>query len=182
MVPCCQLIHKVVLWFQCLCIAEWVERNPKGLILAVGDVFPCALAWLAEFAPKKPQPSLPLPFAFVATAKSEFYLRAEDGSFLRRSPQQWGEYAFFSQPPPEITSELTNSAVESLVNYTSVFYPWERALMISGRCKYLKSLPSSSHISSPPETHPGETSSGLWPPETLSLPKCSGKVYLPLLL
>ncbi|MFW6358141.1 MAG: lipid-A-disaccharide synthase-related protein [Chroococcales cyanobacterium] len=77
-------------------IRQWGKRG--GAILAVGDLFPLLLAWLSGS-----------PYAFVGTAKSEYYLRDETG-WLRQ------------------TSRLERW-------YGSVYYPWERWLMTHSRCK-----------------------------------------------
>ena len=77
-------------------IKKWAKKG--GFILAVGDILPLFFAWLSGAN-----------YAFVATAKSEYWLRDERGwlpqtSFLER---WWG----------------------------SIYYPWERLLMNSSRCQ-----------------------------------------------
>jgi uncharacterized protein (TIGR03492 family) len=77
-------------------IKQWTKKG--GVILAVGDIVPLLLAWLSGTN-----------YAFVATAKSEYWLRDEQGwlketSFLQRF---WG----------------------------SIYYPWERQLMTHSRCQ-----------------------------------------------
>lgn len=77
-------------------IKQWAKQG--DLILAVGDIIPLFFAWLSG-----------VNYAFVATAKSEYWLRDERGwlpqtSFLQR---RWG----------------------------SIYYPWERYLMKNSRCQ-----------------------------------------------
>ncbi|PSF37872.1 hypothetical protein C7H19_07770 [Aphanothece hegewaldii CCALA 016] len=69
-----------------------------GRILAVGDILPVLLAWLSN-----------TDYAFVGTAKSEYYLRDEQGWL----PQ-------------------TSSLERRLGSY---YFPWERWLMSRPRCK-----------------------------------------------
>jgi uncharacterized protein (TIGR03492 family) len=74
------------------------ERN---LVLAVGDIVPLLFAWLSGAN-----------YAFVGTAKSEYYLQDEVGVLPRRS------------------------LFERLENWSgSVYLPWERWLMSHPRCK-----------------------------------------------
>ncbi|KAH8952596.1 hypothetical protein BDL97_09G092800 [Sphagnum fallax] len=101
-------------------IRQWADENPDGVFLAVGDVFPLVLAWLAskwQLQKTHQQGALSKarnPFyAFVGTAKSEFYIRGDDGSPL---PSSW-----FS---PEL-----------LLFGRSVYYPWERFLMSDPLCR-----------------------------------------------
>ncbi|CAM6009711.1 unnamed protein product [Sphagnum balticum] len=101
-------------------IRQWADENPDGVFLAVGDVFPLVLAWLAskwQLQKTHQQGALSEarnPFyAFVGTAKSEFYIRGDDGSPL---PSSW-----FS---PEL-----------LLFGRSVYYPWERFLMSDPLCR-----------------------------------------------
>ncbi|MBF2079368.1 MAG: hypothetical protein IGR76_12850 [Synechococcales cyanobacterium T60_A2020_003] len=75
--------------------------NAGGLILAVGDIVPLLFAWASG-----------APYAFVGTAKSEYYLQDEAGWLPRRS--------WFEQ-------------MESWSG--SVYLPWERWLMSRKRCK-----------------------------------------------
>lgn len=72
-----------------------------GHMLAVGDIVPLLFAWYSG-----------APYAFVGTAKSEYYLRDEAGLLPRRT---WFE------------------KLESL--WGSVYLPWERWLMGNPRCK-----------------------------------------------
>ncbi len=77
-------------------IRRWSKRG--GAILAVGDIVPLLFAWLSG-----------APYAFVGTAKSEYYLRDETGLLPNRSiGETWSG---------------------------SVYYPWERWLMSRRRCK-----------------------------------------------
>jgi uncharacterized protein (TIGR03492 family) len=72
-----------------------------SLVLAVGDIVPLLFAWLSGAN-----------YAFVGTAKSEYYVRDENGNLPERSP--------FTR----------------LENWSgSVYHPWERWLMSHPRCK-----------------------------------------------
>lgn len=83
-------------WHQFRAIRQWAKQG--GSILAVGDIVPLVLAWLSG-----------APYAFVGTAKSEYYLRDETG---RLFPQTF------------------------LDGWSgSVYYPWERWLMSRPRCR-----------------------------------------------
>jgi len=78
------------------------DRSESSLILAVGDIVPLLFAGLSG-----------VPFAFVGTAKSEYYVRTETGLLPRRSP-------------------LT----DLLERWTGcIYYPWERWLMKRPRCR-----------------------------------------------
>jgi len=82
-------------WTQYKVVCDYAKKG--GYILAVGDLVPLLFAWLSGAE-----------YAFVGTAKSEYYLRDETG-WLPRTPLSeriWG----------------------------GVYLPWERALMLSGRC------------------------------------------------
>jgi uncharacterized protein (TIGR03492 family) len=84
-------------------IRHWAVAEPEqpSLILAVGDIVPLLFAWWAQ-----------VPFAFVGTAKSEYYLRDETGWLKRRS---WWDDRF--------------------LRWTGcVYLPWERWLMRRERC------------------------------------------------
>lgn len=75
--------------------------NQSKVILAVGDIVPLLFAWLSGAN-----------YAFVGTAKSEYYLRDENGILPRRSLfARWENWA------------------------GSVYLPWERWLMSHPRCK-----------------------------------------------
>lgn len=56
-------------WRQWQITQNWVRTNPQGLVLAVGDIVPLLLAWLSGAR-----------YAFVATAKSEYYWRDRRGA------------------------------------------------------------------------------------------------------
>lgn len=76
------------------------RRNGKRLILAVGDIVPLLFAWL-------PAKLGGCDYAFVATAKSEYYWRDRKSCL------------------PDVKKPFGGS----------IFFPWERALMNSDRCK-----------------------------------------------
>ncbi|HEY9646569.1 MAG TPA: lipid-A-disaccharide synthase-related protein [Chroococcidiopsis sp.] len=80
-------------------VKQWARSG--GTILAVGDIVPLLFAWWSG-----------APYAFVGTAKSEYYLRDEVGLLPRPS--------WFDQ-------------LESWSG--SVYLPWERWLMSRRRCK-----------------------------------------------
>jgi uncharacterized protein (TIGR03492 family) len=86
-------------WAQIQTIRAWAKDG--GMILAVGDIVPLLFAWWSG-----------APYAFVATAKSEYYIRDEQGVLPRGS--------WFEQ-------------VESI--WGSVFLPWEQWLMSRDRCR-----------------------------------------------
>jgi len=88
-----------LLWQQWRTIRNW--RQQGGWVLAVGDIVPLLLAWWSG-----------MPYGFVGTAKSEYYLRDEVGLLPRRS---WFE------------------RLESWSG--SVYLPWERWLMRQPRCR-----------------------------------------------
>lgn len=81
-------------------VRRWARSG--GMILAVGDIVPLLFAWWSG-----------APYAFVGTAKSDYYLRDEAGWLPRyswwddRLERWWG----------------------------SVYHPWERWLMTRQRCK-----------------------------------------------
>ncbi|MGF1534853.1 MAG: lipid-A-disaccharide synthase-related protein [Elainellaceae cyanobacterium] len=78
---------------------QWGQAG--GCILAVGDIVPLLFAWASG-----------APYAFVGTAKSEYYLRDESGPLARRT---W---------------------FEQLERWSgSVYLPWERWLMSRDRCR-----------------------------------------------
>lgn len=84
---------------QIKAIRKWAKQG--GVILAVGDIVPLLFAWLSG-----------VPYAFVGTAKSEYYLRDEAGLLPRKSRlQRWEGWS------------------------GSVYLPWERWLMSRPRCK-----------------------------------------------
>ncbi|NJR24671.1 MAG: hypothetical protein HC786_22195 [Richelia sp. CSU_2_1] len=84
-------------------IRSWARTQKSSgencAILAVGDIVPLLFAWLSG-----------LPYAFVGTAKSEYYLRDENG-LLRRKFGTWDNWS------------------------GSVYLPWERWLMSRQRCR-----------------------------------------------
>jgi uncharacterized protein (TIGR03492 family) len=82
-------------------VRQWA-KNPvaeeRKLILAVGDILPLLFAWLSG-----------VDYAFVGTAKSDYYLRDENGWLSRTSGlERW---------------------------FGSVYLPWERWLMSRSRCR-----------------------------------------------
>ncbi|WP_204106020.1 MULTISPECIES: lipid-A-disaccharide synthase-related protein [Spirulina sp. CCY15215] len=79
-------------------VRRWHKRG--GSVLAVGDIVPLLFAWLSGAN-----------YAFVGTAKSEYYLRDESG-WLSRS-HGWESWS------------------------GSVYLPWERWLMGRDRCKVI---------------------------------------------
>jgi len=84
---------------QLSAVRRWAKQG--GVILAVGDIVPLLFAWLSGAN-----------YAFVGTARSEYYLRDERGWLPRRSLfQRWEKWA------------------------GSVYLPWERWLMSRPRCK-----------------------------------------------
>jgi uncharacterized protein (TIGR03492 family) len=84
-------------------IRDWTAASSgKSLVLAVGDIVPLVFAWRSR-----------LPFAFVGTAKSEYYLRDETGWHDRPS---WWDDRFL---------KLTGG----------VYLPWERWLLRRSRCR-----------------------------------------------
>lgn len=89
-------------WSQDQAIREWTKSAGSNLaILAVGDIVPLLFAWRSG-----------LPYAFVGTAKSEYYLQDESGPLASLSSSQtwagWGG---------------------------SVYQPWEQWLMRHRRCR-----------------------------------------------
>lgn len=80
-------------------IKSWTKHG--GLILAVGDIVPLLFAWLSGAN-----------YAFVGTAKSEYYVQDENGTLPRQS----------------LFARLENWS-------GSVYLPWERWLMSHPRCK-----------------------------------------------
>lgn len=73
------------------------EVAQGGVILAVGDIVPLLFAWLSGAN-----------YAFVGTAKSEYFIRDESGFLPKRRWEGWSG---------------------------SVYLPWERFLMSRRRCK-----------------------------------------------
>lgn len=86
-------------WKQFKAIRKWAKKG--GVILAVGDIVPLLFAWLSG-----------CPYAFVGTAKSEYYLRDESGLLPRKTRRErWENWS------------------------GSVYLPWERWLMSRKRCQ-----------------------------------------------
>lgn len=89
---------------QIRAIRSWAPQadfGEGGAILAVGDIVPLLFAWLSGAN-----------YAFVGTAKSEYYLRNEAAKLLQRSLlSRWEGWS------------------------GSVYHPWERWLMSHPRCK-----------------------------------------------
>lgn len=83
-------------WSQLQGVRQWARQG--GTILAVGDIVPLVLAWLSG-----------APYTFIGTAKSEYYLRDDDGKLL--TTELWDGWS------------------------GSVYYPWERWLMSRDRCQ-----------------------------------------------
>lgn len=86
-------------WTQLQTVRAWAREG--GMILAVGDIVPLLFAWQSGAT-----------YAFVGTAKSEYYVRNEQGVLPRGS--------WFEQ-------------FESA--WGSVYLPWERFLMSRPQCK-----------------------------------------------
>lgn len=76
-------------------VRDWARQG--GSILAVGDIVPLLFAWLSGAE-----------YAFVGTAKSEYFIRDESGFLPKRRWEGWSG---------------------------SVYLPWERWLMSRSRCK-----------------------------------------------
>ena len=83
-------------WAQFKAVRRWGKKG--GVILAVGDIVPLLFAWLSGAS-----------YAFVGTAKTDYYVRDEAGPLPKRS--RWETWS------------------------GSVYYPWERWLMSRPRCK-----------------------------------------------
>jgi len=80
-------------------VRSWAEQG--GLILAVGDIVPLLFAWWSGAT-----------YAFVGTAKSDYYLQDEAGPLAR--DHWWQRWEGWSG---------------------SVYHPWERWFMSRPRCK-----------------------------------------------
>ncbi|HEY9863692.1 MAG TPA: lipid-A-disaccharide synthase-related protein, partial [Candidatus Obscuribacterales bacterium] len=78
-------------------IRQWVKQG--GIILAVGDIVPLFLAWLSGGN-----------YAFIGTAKSDYYLRDEQEQLPLTGMWKWYKYS------------------------SSIYFPWERWLMNHSRC------------------------------------------------
>jgi uncharacterized protein (TIGR03492 family) len=79
-------------------VRDWGKSG--GKILAVGDIVPLLFAWLSG-----------ADYAFIGTAKSEYYIRDDRGQFL--------------------TSQRDSIEVKT----GSYYFPWERWLLSRSRCK-----------------------------------------------
>lgn len=93
-------------WKQIQAVRQWVKKQQKlgnqSAILAVGDIVPLLFAWVSGAN-----------YAFVGTAKSEYYVRDEVG-LLERTTKGSARWENFSG---------------------SIYHPWERWLMNRRRCK-----------------------------------------------
>jgi uncharacterized protein (TIGR03492 family) len=87
---------------QIKAIRAWARNDKNSFILAVGDIVPMLFAWISG-----------APFAFVGTAKSDYYLRDENGWLPRKS---WWD-----------------DRIERSTG--SIYQPWERWLMTRSQCK-----------------------------------------------
>ncbi len=87
-------------WTQLKALSAWI-KDGKGMVLAVGDVVPLLFAWWSG-----------ADYAFVGTAKSEYYVRDGAGNLLKSD-----RFASF------------------LGLNSSIYQPWERALMSNPRCQ-----------------------------------------------
>jgi uncharacterized protein (TIGR03492 family) len=87
-------------WTQLKALRAWV-KDGGGMVLAVGDIVPLLFAWWSGTN-----------YAFVGTAKSEYYVRDGSGN-LRQN----------------------NRAASFLGLNSSVYHPWDRALMSNPRCQ-----------------------------------------------
>lgn len=68
-------------WRQLQAIRAWVRKAPQqSYILAVGDIWPLALAWSSGVS-----------YLFIGTARSEYYVRDEAGPLARHRWYQWFE-------------------------------------------------------------------------------------------
>ncbi|GAQ83548.1 hypothetical protein KFL_001520180 [Klebsormidium nitens] len=110
-------------WEQLTTLVKWTQaestERATSALLAVGDVLPLAMAWVASKYEKtrreKDKGGRLVPYAFVGTAKSEFYVKELDGRKL----------------VPE-----KRDAVEKLLSPACVHLPWERALMSADECAF----------------------------------------------
>lgn len=93
-------------WRQSQSIRQWVKQGGRSpaLGLAVGDIVPLVFAWWSG-----------LPYGFVGTAKSEYYLRDEVGLLPQTQRDPWW-------------SGLVGAK-------ESVYFPWERWFMTQRRCR-----------------------------------------------
>lgn len=84
-------------WQQLRDVRYWAKTG--GAILAVGDIVPLLFAWWSG-----------LPYAFIGTAKSEYYLRQDD--VVLKATHRWPWQGWLD----------------------CVYLPWERWLMSRSRC------------------------------------------------
>ncbi|MEM6448968.1 MAG: lipid-A-disaccharide synthase-related protein [Cyanobacteria bacterium P01_D01_bin.105] len=85
-------------------VKRWAtQAHREGSILAVGDIVPLLFSRLSK-----------QPYHFIGTAKSEYWLRDEQGK----------------RPPTTLSDRLEGWS-------GSVYLPWERWLMASARCRSL---------------------------------------------
>ncbi|XP_057816085.1 uncharacterized protein LOC131029577 isoform X3 [Cryptomeria japonica] len=97
-------------------IQAWAIKNPNGTLLAVGDLFPLFLAWMASRKCIKVcqmSAGSGIKFIFVGTAKSEYY-RCDVDNLNHK-------LGFFD-------------CVESILFPQCVCLPWERAMMADLNC------------------------------------------------
>ncbi|AKG23363.1 lipid-A-disaccharide synthase-related protein [Calothrix sp. 336/3] len=92
-------------WKQIQAVRRWVQTRKKQsqqcAVLAVGDIVPLLFAWMSGAN-----------YAFLGTAKSEYYVRDEVGILKRKSSgAKWENFS------------------------GSVYHPWERWLMSRRRCQ-----------------------------------------------
>lgn len=87
-------------WTQLKAMRTWV-KDGSGMVLAVGDIVPLLFAWWSGAN-----------YAFVGTAKSEYYVRDGEGKLRGRD---------------RLASFLRLNS--------SVYLPWERTLMSNSRCQ-----------------------------------------------
>ncbi|WP_414576843.1 lipid-A-disaccharide synthase-related protein [Anabaena sp. CCY 9402-a] len=92
-------------WSQIQAMRRWVRSQKKlgnkNAILAVGDIVPLLFAFMSGAK-----------YAFVGTAKSEYYVRDEVGILARKSKAaKWENFS------------------------GSIYHPWERWLMSRRRCR-----------------------------------------------
>ncbi|MGB3788598.1 MAG: lipid-A-disaccharide synthase-related protein [Phormidesmis sp.] len=102
---------------QLSAIKTWAKTSAAGSshILAVGDIVPLLFAYYSG-----------LPYSFLGTAKSEYWLRDESGK----------------HPPSQLWNRLEGWS-------GSVYLPWERWLMSRRRCRniFVRDQLSATHLS-----------------------------------
>lgn len=84
---------------QLTTLVKWTQaesnRKATSALLAVGDVLPLAMAWVASKYERtrraKDKRGPAVPYAFVGTAKSEFYVKETDGRKLVPEKRDAGE-------------------------------------------------------------------------------------------